>query len=73
MRSDDARASVKSAEVLLDRAWGRPEQKQELTGADGKPLVDPSAIAKAVLSFAETNVIDADRPQLTDAEPEKAT
>lgn len=31
-------ARVRAAEILLDRAWGRPRQAVEASGPDGKPL-----------------------------------
>lgn len=30
-----AKGDVRAAEVLLDRAWGKPKQSHELTGKDG--------------------------------------
>jgi hypothetical protein len=44
MANDEAppAARVKAAESLLDRGFGKPLQKQELTGADGKDLIPQS-------------------------------
>jgi hypothetical protein len=72
MRSDDPRASVKSAEVLLDRAWGSCPQKQEISGIDGKPLA--TSIAGLVLRFDDVNdVTDADTSQQPEPKPTKAS
>lgn len=39
MRSaKDSKARVAAANSLLDRAWGRPAEKLEHTGADGAPI-----------------------------------
>ncbi len=37
LEGDDDKAAVAAANALLDRAWGKPSQ--EITGADGGPLV----------------------------------
>ena len=37
-RSDNDSARVAAANSLLDRAWGRPTQGLELTGANGAPM-----------------------------------
>ncbi len=36
--SEDSRASVAAAGMLLDRGYGRPKQELEHSGVDGKPL-----------------------------------
>lgn len=46
MREGDGKTSRAAAEALLDRAWGRPAQAHEHTGADGGPIE-----AKISLSF----------------------
>jgi hypothetical protein len=38
MDSDDARASAYAANSLLDRAYGKPKQRNEHTGEGGGPL-----------------------------------
>lgn len=38
MREGDGKASISAAQALLDRAWGRPPQALEHSGADGAPL-----------------------------------
>lgn len=35
MESGSERAQVAAAQVLLDRAWGKPSQAVEVTGAEG--------------------------------------
>ena len=39
MHSDDPRASVAAANALLDRAWGKPEQKNTHANEDGSPII----------------------------------
>lgn len=39
MDSDDPAASVKACAVLLDRAWGKAEQKNTHANEDGTPLI----------------------------------
>ena len=38
MESDEPSASVKACSIVLDRAWGKPVQRNEHDGTDGKPL-----------------------------------
>ncbi len=38
LKSDNAKASVSAAAILLDRAWGKPPQSH--TGEDGEGPVD---------------------------------
>lgn len=38
-RKTDPRVRVMAAEALLNRAWGKPVERTELTGKDGKRLV----------------------------------
>lgn len=57
-----AAAVVAACEALLNRAWGRPMQPTELTGAGGGPIQIEDARA-AVLSLLETaaaKVVNAD-------------
>ena len=53
MRSDHPQAAVRSSEILLDRAWGKPDQRQEITGPEGIGLFE--ALASKVFQFTETN------------------
>lgn len=38
LRSDNAKASVSAASVLLDRAHGKPKQAVQIEDSDGLPL-----------------------------------
>jgi hypothetical protein len=38
LRSKAVKGDVKAAESLLDRAYGKPTQKTELSGPDGKAI-----------------------------------
>lgn len=31
--------AIRAADIILNRAWGAPTQRQEVTGADGAPLI----------------------------------
>lgn len=46
LQSDEARASVEAAKVLLDRGYGKPVQA--LSGADGEPLL-PTVIVHTLV------------------------
>lgn len=37
-KGQPAAARVSASSALLDRAWGKPKQAMEHTGADGEPL-----------------------------------
>ena len=41
---DDLGAMITASEKLQDRAFGRPKQATELTGAGGEPLNPPAAV-----------------------------
>lgn len=46
------RGDVRAAELLLDRAYGKPKQKTEISGNDGQPIdidIDYSKLPKEVL------------------------
>jgi len=51
-KSNQSAASTRACEVLLDRAFGKALQKQELTGANGGPI--------------QTQQVDDTRPSLMD-------
>jgi hypothetical protein len=38
LRAKAAKGDIRAAEVLLDRAYGKPKQTTELTGANGDPV-----------------------------------
>ena len=38
----DENARIKAAEALLNRAWGKPVESHEVTGANGGPLTSQS-------------------------------
>lgn len=38
MRAKAAKGDVRAAEMLMDRAYGKPKQQTELTGAGGGPI-----------------------------------
>lgn len=44
LRQMATQGNLRAAEILLDRAYGKPTQRQELSGPDGTPLF---AISKA--------------------------
>ena len=51
MRSDDSRASVMSANILLDRGWGKPSQDLKL---QGEPLPGLAEIVRQARERAIT-------------------
>ena len=38
LRAKAAKGDIRAAEVLLDRAYGKPKQTTELTGSNGDPV-----------------------------------
>lgn len=38
LRQEAAKGNLRAAEILLNRAYGMPKQRTELTGADGGPV-----------------------------------
>lgn len=49
MNSDDAKASVRASEALLDRGHGKPHQSHEHSGAGGGPIIVQSTPADEAL------------------------
>lgn len=45
--SEDEKVQLAAAREILDRAYGRPQQSQEITGAEGQPLMPPAEIDDA--------------------------
>ena len=56
--SSDDRTKLAAARELLDRAFGRPISPQELTGANGAPLIpDAPGVSDIELAKAVANIL----------------
>ena len=44
---DDSQARLKAIAMLLERGWGKPQEKIELTGADGDPVAYRFILSRA--------------------------
>lgn len=42
--SEDDKVRVQAAEAILNRAWGKPTERQEITGANGGPVQQESVV-----------------------------
>src|SRR3954453_7477858 len=58
VRSDDPRASIAAAQVLLDRGWGKPTQPNEHSGKNGAPLIPTLSVT--LTHASTTNALAAD-------------
>ena len=62
----DPRTRVAAAQALLDRGYGKPLQKQELSGPDGAPIQvqqvpdDRPVLDGFLVEFSETKAIEHD-------------
>jgi hypothetical protein len=48
--------AINATEKIADRTEGRPTQRQEITGKDGKPLIDDQSRAEAAIELLMTRI-----------------
>lgn len=48
--SEDDKVRVQAAEAILNRAWGKPTERQEITGANGGPIQQEVVDARPALT-----------------------
>jgi hypothetical protein len=51
MRAKAAKGDVRAAEMLMDRAYGKPKQRTEVTGLDGAPIQTDLTIKQHTVVF----------------------
>jgi hypothetical protein len=62
MRAKAAKGDVRAAEMLMDRAYGKPKQRTEVTGLDGAPIQTDLTIKQHTVVFKKFG--DGDHPNV---------